>query len=204
MATPVPAGSTAPQPTAPPPPSVPGDAPGQAAQALFVLARHEAANQRLTLQLDPAGLGRIEIVIARPAEGPTEVSLTADRPETLLRLLRDHARLGDALDRAGLAPEARQVRFHLATTEPRAPDPAAPVAFAGPPAADAPMPAMQPLATAPSAQNLAAQHQGGEAGQREAPPRRARRVEPDTAATAAFTTSPRPPARARRGIDITA
>lgn len=97
----------------------------QLTEALPVLVRHDAAAQRLTLHLAPEALGRIEIVLHRPPGAPAEVSLTADKPETLLRLVRDRDSLDRALDKAGLPADARHVTFHLATPDPRPPDPAA-------------------------------------------------------------------------------
>jgi len=158
----------------------------QLAEALPVLVRHDAAGQRLTLHLAPEALGRIEIVLHRPPGAPAEVSLTADKPETLLRLVRDRDSLDRALDKAGLPAEARHVTFHLATPDPRPPDPA--------PLTAAAMPLPQPGA-------------GGQPGQHgQDPPGHAPRRERGAASAAehsAAVPAAATPA-ARGGIDITA
>ena len=98
-----------------------GDPPAQIAGAVAVLARNGAGSHRLILQLDPAELGRVQVVIDRRDGVPATVTLTVARPETLLRLVRDQDQLSRALDQAGLAPEGRSVRFQLAAPDP-APD----------------------------------------------------------------------------------
>ena len=68
----------------------------------------------LSVQLDPEELGRVRIRIDRGGDGPARVDLTVDRPETLQLLLRDQTALHRALDQAGVTPDARVIRFHLA------------------------------------------------------------------------------------------
>lgn len=68
----------------------------------------------LTIELKPAELGRVEVRIERPAEGPAKVELAVERPETLLRLVQDRPALQQALDQAGIPPSARTIHFSLA------------------------------------------------------------------------------------------
>ena len=67
------------------------------------------------MRLNPGELGHVQITIARPNDGPASVSLVAERPETLLLLLRDQPHLNQALDQAGIPSEARTLTFDLAT-----------------------------------------------------------------------------------------
>jgi len=96
------------------------DPPGQVAATVAVLVQRGEGAHRLTLRLDPVELGRIEIVVNRHREGPAEVMLTVERPETLLRLVRDQEQLARALDQAGLRAEGRTVSFQLAAPPPPA------------------------------------------------------------------------------------
>jgi hypothetical protein len=88
----------------------------QLAPALFSLARSGASNV-LTLRLEPATLGQVEVQITRPPDGPDDVKVTATEPETLLLLLRDQPSLQQALDRAGLTLDPQSVSFHLAPSQ---------------------------------------------------------------------------------------
>ena len=90
----------------------------QIAPALVSLAGGSAATQRLTVRLDPVELGLVEIRIERTENAPPEVSITADRPETLLLLQRDHRQLQKALDQAGIPAEGRLVTFQSGAVHP--------------------------------------------------------------------------------------
>ena len=93
----------------------------------------------LSVQLDPEELGRVRIRIEQGGDGPARVDLTAERPETLQLLLRDQTALHHALDQAGVTPDARVIRFHLADqgaipstpTAPPAPLPQPSASFSG-------------------------------------------------------------------------
>ena len=84
----------------------------QIAPALVSLAGGPPGTQRLTLRLDPASLGHVQIRIDRAKDAPPEVRITAERPETLALLQRDQHQLHRALDLAGIAAEGRQLTFH--------------------------------------------------------------------------------------------
>ncbi len=92
---------------------------------------HPGAPERLTLKLTPAELGSVTFEIRAASQGPREVHVLVDRPETLALFEQDHQHLASALSRAGLDAEATQVTLRLAHGHP-APDapPAAPQAAA--------------------------------------------------------------------------
>jgi len=70
--------------------------------------------QSITLQLQPAELGRVQINIARNADGSASVTVTAERAETLALLQGDQLQLQRSLDQAGLPTEGRSLSFQLA------------------------------------------------------------------------------------------
>ncbi|MGH7066980.1 MAG: flagellar hook-length control protein FliK [Acetobacteraceae bacterium] len=156
----------------------------QLAPALVSLSRADGSNV-LTLRLEPASLGQVEVKITRPPDGPAGVAVTATNPETLLLLVRDQPALTAALGRAGVAIDPRSLSFHLAPP----PAPATPAPSAG------------------GAGTLAGFGPGsGSATGRESAPRRRRlslASQAGAAAEAAIT--PTPGARwLRAGLDITA
>lgn len=68
----------------------------------------------LTVRLDPVELGQVEIRIEQAPDLPARVHILAERPETLALLRQDHAMLEQALDRAGVKAEAREIILDLA------------------------------------------------------------------------------------------
>lgn len=110
----------------PPRPSVepgPGPAPSsvvhQMAPALVQLA-HGPSGNAVTLRLDPADLGHVQIRVERDPAGTATVQVTAERPETLHLLKADQPQLHRALDSAGLPGEGRTLTFAL--HQPSSPD----------------------------------------------------------------------------------
>jgi flagellar hook-length control protein FliK len=89
----------------------------QVAPVLVSMAHAPDGAQRLTLRLDPAELGHVQIHIDRPSDAPARVEITVERSETLLLLLRDQPQLQRALDQAGVPSDGRSVTFHVATPE---------------------------------------------------------------------------------------
>jgi flagellar hook-length control protein FliK len=85
----------------------------QIAPAVMTLATSTTGTQSLTLRLQPADLGTVQIRIDRPIEAPAHVDISVSRPETLTLLLRDQAQLQHTLDQAGVPAEGRTVSFHL-------------------------------------------------------------------------------------------
>lgn len=92
----------------------------QIAPAIVSLATTSSGTQQLTVRLDPEELGRVEIRIEQPKDGAAQVTIIADRPETLNLLLRDQPQLQHALDQAGIPAEGRAVTFHVASADPSA------------------------------------------------------------------------------------
>jgi hypothetical protein len=70
--------------------------------------------QRLTIAIAPEELGRVEVAVERRDDGPTSIRVTAERPETLMLLLRDQRRLDAALQDAGVGgQQGCSLRFEL-------------------------------------------------------------------------------------------
>ncbi len=98
----------------------------QLAPALFSLVR-SGTSTVLTLRLEPASLGQVQVEITRSPAGPASVKVTAEQSETLLLLVRDQPALQQALGRAGLTLDPQSVSFHLAPSQPPSQPAAAPV-----------------------------------------------------------------------------
>jgi len=86
----------------------------QVSAALVSLAGAPGGGQRMTLRLEPAELGQVQIRIDRPQDAPAQVDITVQRPETLTLLLRDQTQLQRALDQAGVPPDGRSLTLHIA------------------------------------------------------------------------------------------
>jgi hypothetical protein len=104
---------------APAPANGTGDASpaAQVAPALMSLVQTPGGNQRLTLHLEPATLGHLQIQIDRAPDATARVDITVQRPQTLELLLRDQPQLQRALDQAGVPQEGRTLTLHLAAPE---------------------------------------------------------------------------------------
>jgi flagellar hook-length control protein FliK len=87
-----------------------------AAQIAHAVAVHIAAGAtgNVTIHLQPAELGAVQVRIERAHDGSATVTVQVEKSETLHALQQDMPRLHQALDRAGLPTEARQVTLHLA------------------------------------------------------------------------------------------
>ncbi|MGH7080853.1 MAG: flagellar hook-length control protein FliK [Acetobacteraceae bacterium] len=173
----------------PPPPLVtlPPAPVAQLAPALVSLSRTDGSSV-LTLRLEPASLGQVEVRITRPPDGPAGVAVTATNPDTLLLLVRDQPALTAALGRAGIAIDPGSLSFHLA------PPPAVPAAPAAPPGGQV---AQGGFGPSPGS--------GGAAGRETAPRRRRSGLASQAAAAGEAATSRTPAQRwLRAGLDITA
>ena len=84
--------------------------------ALVQLA-HGPSGSAVTVQLDPGGLGHVQVRIERDVNGAATIQITAERPETLRLLVADQPHLHSALDSAGLSTEGRTLSFALATPD---------------------------------------------------------------------------------------
>ena len=73
----------------------------------------------VTVTLDPVELGRVEISVRTERDARARIQVTAERPETLLLLLRDQASLDRALAQAGIGAEGRTLSFDLAAGDGR-------------------------------------------------------------------------------------
>lgn len=90
----------------------------QVMPAMVSLATGAGGSHSMTLRLDPASLGAVQIRIDRSDDAPARVDITADRPETLALLQSDQHHLQQALDQAGVPAEGRQLNFHTAAPSP--------------------------------------------------------------------------------------
>jgi flagellar hook-length control protein FliK len=68
---------------------------------------------RITIQLQPMELGRVDVQIEVGHEGRTHISFAADKPETLDQLQRDARILERALQEAGVKADAGSMEFNL-------------------------------------------------------------------------------------------
>ena len=92
----------------------------QLAAPLVALGTGPDQSRHMTVRLDPAALGSVQVRIDQPKDGPARVEVTVERPETLSLLLRDQPQLQRALDQAGIPPEGRSVVFQIATPDSQA------------------------------------------------------------------------------------
>jgi hypothetical protein len=97
----------------PPAPGVTLAPASQMAPALLSLTTSSTGTQSMTLRLDPADLGTVQVRIDRSADSPAHVEISASRPETLSLLVRDQAQLQHTLTQAGVPSEGRTLTFHL-------------------------------------------------------------------------------------------
>ena len=94
----------------------PASAVAQLGPALAALHSSPDGARHVTVRLDPAELGQVQVRITRAQDGAASVSVSVERPETLRSLQADLSHLHQALDRAGL-PEQRSLSIHLATPD---------------------------------------------------------------------------------------
>lgn len=97
------------------PPPVPLTPPQPlAGQVTARLVRHDGADgRRLTIELDPAELGPVEVSLRLDERGVVAAVFTVDRPETLQLLQRDARALADMLGSAGYALDPGSLGFSL-------------------------------------------------------------------------------------------
>lgn len=69
----------------------------------------------ITIQITPEQMGKVEVRIERTNDGPAKIQLTAERPETLSRLVHDQSQLQEALNNAGIPQHSRTIEFSLAS-----------------------------------------------------------------------------------------
>jgi flagellar hook-length control protein FliK len=90
--------------------------PTPATQVAHAAAVHftTGAEGQVTIHLQPAELGAVQVRIERLHDGTANVTVQVERAETLHVLQQDLPHLHQALDRAGVPAEARQVTVELA------------------------------------------------------------------------------------------
>ncbi len=70
-------------------------------------------NSKITIQLSPEDLGKLDITLNVDAKGKTDVTITADNKQTLDLLQRDSSGLQKALADAGLKADSNSLSFNL-------------------------------------------------------------------------------------------
>jgi flagellar hook-length control protein FliK len=106
-AAPAPTGSPAMPAPAPPP-----AAPARQIAPVLVAVAIAGGTARLSITLEPAELGRVEISVERRGEA-TDIRVIAERPETLALIQRDQRELDRTLTQAGIGSEGRSLSFTL-------------------------------------------------------------------------------------------
>ena len=80
------------------------------------VAIHQATKDgldRITIQLDPIDLGRVEINMQRSQDGHTQISFMIDKPDTFDNLSRDARMLERTLQEAGIKADTGSMQFNL-------------------------------------------------------------------------------------------
>ena len=73
----------------------------------------QAGNDKITIQLRPANLGRVEVKMEVSQDNRLNVHVIVDRPETLDQLQKDSRELQRALQEAGLHVDNEDLNFNL-------------------------------------------------------------------------------------------
>jgi hypothetical protein len=90
----------------------------QVAPALVTMATTTGGSQQMTVKLQPAELGMVQIRIDRAPSGATQIAVTAEKADTLQALQRDQPQLHLALDQAGIPAAGRTMTFHVVDPAP--------------------------------------------------------------------------------------
>jgi flagellar hook-length control protein FliK len=97
-----------------------GPAPARQVAPVIIQLAQGPDGGTVTLRLDPAGLGQVQVRVERSAEGVVAVHVAVERPETLRLLVADQPQLHRALDSSGLPQEGRILTLSLASPTPAA------------------------------------------------------------------------------------
>ncbi|MEK9751712.1 MAG: flagellar hook-length control protein FliK [Rhodospirillaceae bacterium] len=73
----------------------------------------QAGNDRISIRLNPAELGRVEVKVELSHDGRMTAVVTADKPETLETLRRDASELQKALQQGGIDLSSGDLAFNL-------------------------------------------------------------------------------------------
>src|SRR5262249_7641119 len=83
----------------------------------------KAGSDKVTIQLKPVELGRIDVKLEMSEDQKVRVTVTADNKETLALLQGDHKTLERALNDAGLRTDTNNLQFNLRSeADPRTAD----------------------------------------------------------------------------------
>ncbi len=80
------------------------------------IAVHQAAKdglEHITIQLDPVGLGRVEVNMKTNHDGLTQISFIVDKPDTFDGLSRDARFLERSLQESGIKSDTGRMQFNL-------------------------------------------------------------------------------------------
>ena len=80
-------------------------------------AAQNSDTQKITLQLDPPELGRVEIRLEFGSDKSVKAHLVVEKPETLLMLQRDMNALEKALQDAGLETDSGSLNYEMASED---------------------------------------------------------------------------------------
>lgn len=69
--------------------------------------------ERITIQLDPVDLGRVEVNMTRGQDGQTQITFLVDKPDTFDNLSRDARFLERSLQDAGIKADTGSMQFNL-------------------------------------------------------------------------------------------
>jgi hypothetical protein len=69
--------------------------------------------ERITIQLDPIDLGRVEVNMVRAADGTTQITFLVDKADTFDSLSRDARSLERSLSEAGIKADTSSMQFNL-------------------------------------------------------------------------------------------
>ena len=89
----------------------------QLAPAVVGILQKPDGQQSVTVRLQPAELGQVQIRVDQTVAGAAHIAITAERPETLQLLQRDEPRLQQVLDQAGMQSTGRTVSFQVTAPE---------------------------------------------------------------------------------------
>ena len=73
----------------------------------------QAGNDRISIRLNPADMGRVEVKMELASDGRMSAVVTADNRETLELLKRDASALQKALEEGGLDLDSGNLAFNL-------------------------------------------------------------------------------------------
>jgi flagellar hook-length control protein FliK len=86
-------------------------------QIAMQIAKLPSGKQNITVQLDPADLGRVDVKLEIGNDGRTHISIMAERKETLDMLKNDMGSLQRSLADSGIKADAGTMQFNLKNQE---------------------------------------------------------------------------------------